>query len=544
MRFFLLVLYFLLISLTQSRGAGKGDAKKPALVIGIVVDQMRADYLYRYAGVYGERGFKRLMEEGHVCENTFIRYLPTYTGPGHAGVYTGSVPALHGIASNDWFERNPWRSVYCTFDSNAQAVGGNARAGKMSPKNLWASTITDELRLSTNFRSKVFAVSVKDRASILPGGHTANAAYWMDDSNGVFMSSSYYMNRLPKWVEQFNEAGKTRLYMQGNWSLFYPESRYTQSTADSQVYEGKFLNEKSPIFPHQLSHLRGAEIKKTPFGNSILADFAKVLVQQEQLGKGKETDFLCISFSSTDYVGHMYGPNALELEDTYARLDATLADLLLFFDTEIGRGKYTVFLTSDHGVAHNPQFLKDNKLPGNFFFGYQLRTLLNQKLATQFPIVPDSLIKDIGENYIWLNEEGMKAHQIDRHAVVKVILEELKQFPEIQWAVDMKQLGQTALPEPLHEMAVNGYVAQRSGDILLLLKPGYLDAYSKLGSTHGTWNPFDARIPLVWFGNGIKTGITYSPVAMHDIAATLSALLHIPYPNACIGKPIVEVIEK
>jgi predicted AlkP superfamily pyrophosphatase or phosphodiesterase len=523
---------------------GNPKQEKPTLVVGIVVDQMRADYLYRYATVYGEQGFKRLMKDGHVCENTFIRYLPTYTGPGHAGIYTGSVPALHGIASNDWYEREPWRSVYCTADSSVSAVGGTARAGKMSPRNLWATTITDELRLSSNFRSRVYAVSVKDRASILPGGHTANAAYWMDDSNGVFMSSTYYMKELPNWVQTFNAGNKAKNYLQENWNLFLPPSRYSQSTADQQVYEGKFYQETTTTFPHKLAHLRGAEIKKTPFGNSILADFAKELILHEKIGKGAETDFLTISFSSTDYVGHMYGPNALELEDTYARLDAILADYLNFLDREIGKGRYTVFLTADHGVAHNPQFLIDNKLPGLFFFGSNLRRTLNQTLATRFPVVPDSLVLDVSENYIWLNEALIKSRNLDRQQVVLRILDELKKMPEIQWAVDMPHLAQTALPEPIGPMAVNGYVAQRSGDILLLLKPGYLDAYSKVGSTHGTWNPYDARIPLVWYGWGITSGITYTPVSMSDIAATLSSLLHIPLPNACVGQTIPSVINK
>jgi len=360
----------------------------------------------------------------------------------------------------------------------------------------------------------------------------------------VFMSSTYYMKELPNWVQTFNAGNKAKNYLQENWNLFLPPSRYTQSTADQQVYEGKFAQETTTTFPHKLAHLRGAEIKKTPFGNSILADFAKELILQEKIGKGTETDFLTISFSSTDYVGHMYGPNALELEDTYARLDAVLADYLSFLDREIGKGRYTVFLTADHGVAHNPQFLIDHKLPGLFFFGSNLRKALNQQLATRFPIVPDSLILDISENYIWLNESLIKNRNLDRQQIVSTILDELKNSPEIQWAVDMHRLAQTALPDPLGPMAVNGFVAQRSGDILLLLKPGFLDAYSKLGSTHGTWNPYDARIPLVWYGWGISPGITYSPVSMSDIAATLSSLLHIPLPNACIGQTIPSVIIK
>ncbi len=521
--------------------AQKKQFDKPKLVVGVVIDQMRTDYLYRYAHHYGDKGFKRLMNQGFNCENTFINYLPSYTAPGHACIYTGSVPSLHGIASNDWIDKLSGDNIYCTQDNKVSAVGGTQRAGKMSPGNLWANTIGDELKLAANFRSKVFAISVKDRAAILPGGHAANAAYWMDDSDGVFMSSTYYMKELPGWVTSFNNSNLPQKYMQQNWSLLRPVDSYTQYVSDNNSYEGKFSGEMNTTFPHRLSQLRLADIKKTPYGNDILLDFAKELIAKEKLGQSSETDMLCVSFSSTDYIGHMYGPNSLELEDTYARMDKTIADLLTYLDEVVGKGAYTLFLSSDHGVAHNPAFLLDHKMPGGFFFGKEITPQLNKHLEQKYK--HPNLVRAISENYVWLKHSVIDSMDIDKEDVKKDIISYLQIRPEVHYAVDMEDMDDALIPKILHEKSINGYVHGRSGDILLLLKPGWLDAYSKTGTTHGTWNPYDTRIPLLWYGWGVKKGISYRLVRMTDIAATLSSLLHIQMPNACIGEPIIEVLE-
>lgn len=540
MRYLLLICLFMQLSVfAQHRNENQ---KRPKLVIGLVVDQMRYDFLYRYANRYSKKGFSKLLREGHNCENVFINYLPSYTGPGHACIYTGSVPALHGISSNDWIDRITGSSVYCTQDEKVSNVGGSLKSGRMSPRNMWSSTITDELRLATNFKSKVIAISVKDRASILPGGHFANASYWIDDSLGHFMTSTFYMPELPKWVSEFNAAAYAKKYMSNAWTTKYPISTYTQSTHDDNAYEGKFTGETSTEFPHKLSHLKSSDIKKTPFGNSIVLDFAKQAIEKEQLGNRGETDFLCLSFSSPDYVGHMFGPNSIEIEDTYLRLDEEIADFLAYLDDNIGENNYTLFLTADHGVAHNPQFLIDHKMPAGFMFASTLKNELNNSLQKEFNY--PGLIREIGENFIWLNDAGVDSSKAERKKIVESVMNILRYHNEVHFAMDMSQVQQSIVPQSIREMAINGFAKNRSGDILLILKPGWLDAYSKTGTTHGTWNPYDTHIPLVWFGKNINAGTTSETVYMTDIAATLASMLEIQMPNACIGKAIPKVYNK
>lgn len=513
---------------------------KPKLVVGIVVDQMRPDYLYRFQSRYSKNGFMRLLKQGHECKNAFINYLPSYTGPGHACIYTGAVPALHGIASNDWYERSTDKSMYCTYDSSVQAVGGGNRAGKMSPKNMWSTTIGDELRLF-NPKSKVIALSLKDRASILPGGHSANGAYWLDDSLGNFMTSSFYQSKLPVWVDVFNEKKFAARFMTSGWKTLYPISTYIQSTNDTNRYEGKFTGENHSGFPHNLTALKYSDIRKTCFGNNLITEFAIASMEGEQLGEDSLTDLLCVSYSSPDYVGHMFGPNSIEIEDTYLRLDQNIAELLTYLDKKVGPGNYTIFLTADHAVAHNPQFLNDRNIPAGTFSGRPLRDQLNAKLKSTFNVEP--LILDISENYIWLKDSTLKAGGVNRDLVIQEIKKELQFHPEIQFVLDMHTISSWNIPEPLHTMAKNGYVGKRSGDMLLILNPGWLETTYKTGTTHGTWNPYDTHIPLVWYGWGIQPGKTKRTVHMTDIAITLATLLQIQMPNASIGECISEAIK-
>src|SRR5690242_6479202 len=303
---------------------------RPKLVVGIAVDQMRWDYLYRYYPRYQDGGFKRLLNEGFSCENTFINYLPSFTAVGHTTIFTGSVPAIDGITGNDWIDQLTGRSWYCTEDTTESTVGSSSKEGQMSPRNLLVSTITDELRLATNFQSKVIGVSLKDRASILPAGHTANGAFWFDDASGNFITSTYYMKQLPGWVNDFNKLNMPEKLTANEWNTLLPLSSYTQSSEDNVAWEGTFKNEKSPVFPHQISSLvkqNKNTIRSTPFGNTLTLDFAKAAITGNDLGNGPVTDFLTINCASTDYVGHMYGPNSIEVEDVYLRLDRDLASL-------------------------------------------------------------------------------------------------------------------------------------------------------------------------------------------------------------------------
>ncbi len=517
---------------------------RPKLVVGIVVDQMRWDYLYRYYDHYGQDGFRRLMRDGFRCEQAMINYLPSFTAPGHTCIYTGSVPAIHGIAGNDWYENGKF--VYCTDDKSVQPVGGSWIWGQMSPRNLLTTTITDELRLATNFRSQVYGLSLKDRSSILPAGHLGKA-FWFDDSTGTFTTSTYYGALLPDWVQRFNERHLVDSLMARDWGLADRPERYTQSTADACIrYEGKMTGETEPCFPHKAGPVsaKGAfrynNIRKLPAGNTLALKLARACIRANHLGMGDDPDMLCVSLSSTDYAGHQYGPNALELEDMYVRLDRELAAFLRYLDNEVGEGEYTVFLTADHGAAHNSVFLNDFNVPAGNTPEWTMRNDLNAFLKKE--IGKDSLVRSLENYQVYFREDALAGRGLDdRLKLNLMVMSWLRKRPEVAFAMDLDLNGWNQLPHPLQEMAINGYYRQRSGSIQFILKPGYYNGYAPTGTTHGTWNPYDTHIPLIWYGWGIPKGQTHREVHMTDISATLAALLHIQMPNGCVGRVITEI---
>ncbi|MGY0040569.1 alkaline phosphatase PafA [Pedobacter sp. NJ-S-72] len=423
---------------STSTGVYPATIDRPKLVIGLVVDQMRWDYLYRYYDRYSNGGFKRLINDGFSAENTFIPYTPTYTAVGHSSIYTGSVPAITGIVGNDdWYDPQLKRNVYCTEDTSVVSVGSTTRAGMMSPKNLLSSTITDELRLATNFRGKVIGISLKDRGSILPAGHTPNGAYWYDGQTGDWITSTYYMSQLPTWVQDYNKLKMANKYYDQNWNTLYPIESYVQSTADNKDYEGKTRGEQTPTFPHPLKLYAGKNydmIRSTPYGNTITLDLAKAAIKAEDLGKDNITDFLAVSCSSTDYIGHQYGPNSIEAEDTYLRLDKDFEDFFNYLDQTVGKGNYLLFLSADHGAAHVPGFMKENKLPGGVVDDKAIVTSLNIFLESQFKIKKPVLLAM--NNQIIFNHENPDFKQIDFTAMKSASIEYLKTLEGFADAID------------------------------------------------------------------------------------------------------------
>jgi len=534
------------VSFAQSKQVATPAAtvQRPKLVVGIVVDQMRWDYLYRYYDRYGSGGFKRMLGEGFSCENTMINYLPSFTAVGHTCVFTGSVPALDGITGNEWVEQLSGKEMYCTSDTTVRAVGAEGSIwGKMSPRNLLVSTITDELRIATNYQSKVVGVSLKDRASILPAGHAATAAFWMDDASGAFITSTYYMQQLPAWAEAYNKSRPIEKLVSKGWNTLYPIETYLASDKDEKSYEGKYLGETSTSFPHKVDEVYKKNVgsfRSTPFGNTLTLDFARQAVDGYQLGNGKATDFLTINCASTDYVGHMYGPNSIEVEDTYLRLDQDLAKFFQYLDGKVGKGQYTVFLTADHGAAHAIGYMQEHQLPADFWTSVPLVDTLNKMIAEKFGV--EKLIRS-GINYQLNFDMGrIYSQHLDFDAIKKFAIEYLQRQPGIAYAVDVARVGEAPIPEPLKTMITNGYNFRRSGAVQIVLSPGWFEAYGKTGTTHGTWNPYDTHIPLVFMGWGIHHGASNAVVHMTDISATLAALLHIQMPNGCVGQPIEAVI--
>jgi predicted AlkP superfamily pyrophosphatase or phosphodiesterase len=514
---------------------------KPKLIVGLVIDQMRWDNLYRYADQYSDNGFKRLLREGFSCENTMIPYTPTVTACGHTSIYTGSVPAITGITGNNWWDQDANKEVYCTEDSNYTTVGSSTKAGQMSPDRMLVTTITDELRLATNFKSKVIGIALKDRGAILPAGHSANAAYWYDGDNGNWITSSYYMDGLPDWVSKFNSKKEVDSLMSMNWTTLNSANTYTQSADDEQNYERKFDGENYTSFPHNLDKLGNKKygiLRSVPQGNTLTFDFAKAAIEGEKLGMADNTDFLAISCSSTDYIGHQFGPNSVENEDSYLRLDKDIADFLKFLDAKYGKGNYLLFLSADHGVAHIPGFLEANKIPSGFLDGYAMMYYLNMNAKVKYGV--SNIVVDADNYQLTLNHSLLDSAKISRDSVINYLLPLIKKVKGVANAFDIANINAITIPEIQKRMLSNGYYAKHSGDIQLIYQPGWIDG-GPTGTTHGLWNPYDAHIPLVWFGWSITHGQTNNEVYMTDIAPTIAALLHIQMPNGSIGKPIVQI---
>lgn len=540
MKRYLLLISAFVVSILPAVAKEKNNISRPKLVVGIVVDQMRWDYLYRYYDRYSSGGFKRLIQSGYNCQNTQINYLPSFTAPGHTCIYTGSVPALHGIAGNDWVEVATDKKVYCTDDDTVTPIGcNNCKAGKMSPKNLLASTITDELKLATNKKSRVYGVALKDRGSILPAGHMANAAYWYNDEEGTFISSSFYSNPNPSWLKTFNNRHLADSLTAQSWETLYPIASYVQSVTDSNGFEKPFSGETTPTFPHKYVK-NYSMLKATPAGNTITLELAKSCISGEQLGQESETDFLCVSLSSTDYVGHQFAPNSIEIEDTYLRLDQELSTFFKYLDKNIGKNEYVVFLTADHGAAHNPKFLGRNNVYAGVV-GNKIFKDVNSELKAKFGY--DKLCNHFTNYQIFLNDSIIASAKLDRTAIKATVSAKLMSYKEVAFVIDMENVSNTAIPDHIKQMAINGYNKGRSGQLQVILQPGWYESSDSLGTTHGTWNPYDTHIPLLWMGWGIKKGESYEQVTMADISATLAALLHIQMPNACIGKPITNLLK-
>jgi hypothetical protein len=527
---------------TISRNASDQSFSRPKLVVGIVVDQMRWDYLYRYSDRYGSGGFRRLLNEGFTCENTYISHLPSYTAVGHSTIFTGSVPAIHGITGNEWIDQATGRSQYCVADSTVSPVGGTSPAGNMSPRNLLATTITDELMLATNFRSKVVGISLKDRASILPAGHTPTGAFWFDDVKGCFSTSTWYMKALPEWVSAFNAQDEPDRLVANGWSTLYPLDTYTQSTADDEPWEGLFKDEKAAVFPHDIAKFYKEDhdnIRSSPFGNTLTLDFAKAAIAGYSLGQGNATDFLTINCASTDYVGHKYGPNSIEVEDVYLRLDKDLAAFFSYLDSKVGKGNYTVFLTADHGASHAVNFMKAHQIPAGLSGIRNIIKGLNDTLSARFGV--KDLVLSGANYYVNYNLAKIRQEGLSLDSLKKVSIAFLEKAAGIQYVIDMANVAAALMPAQIREMVNNGFNRKRSGSILLLPEPGWFDGSDK-GTTHGTWNPQDTHIPLVFMGWGVRHGVLYRTVHMTDIAPTVASLLHIQMPDGNIGEAIGEVI--
>lgn len=520
---------------SQTKKTGSGNTK---LVVGIVVDQMRNDYIYRYWDRFGSGGFKRLVNQGFYFRNTHYNYVPTYTGPGHASIYTGTTPRHHGIIANEWCVKNTSLKTGCVKDTTVRPVGARGKAGMASPKNLLSSTIGDEMKMSSNQKAKVYSISLKDRSAVLPAGHSADGAFWLDESTGEFTSSSWYMNDLPRWLKNFNDERYPKLYLEKWWSTLYPIETYTASVADENKYEAVPNKKDFPVFPYDYkSFIEKSDysiIKSTPHGNSLVKDMAVECLQKEELGKDEVTDLLCLSFSSTDYIGHAFGPRSVEVEDCYLRLDKDIEELLNRLDKEVGKNNYLVFLTADHGAADIPNHLLEKKIPAGYVSEIKMLREVKKYLQTYYG--DSTLLSNIGNEQVFLNEKRIEAMRLDKDVLEEKLCTFLLNLPGISEAYPSRIMKYSSFPEKdSRSLLQNGYNFHLSGNVCFTLKPGWMENAEK-GTTHGSAYDYDTHVPLILFGNNIPQGQSLEFVNITQIAPSICELLKVNRPNGSTGE--------
>lgn len=499
--------------------------EKPKLVVGIVVDQMRYDYVYRFWNQFSETGIKRLVNEGFFCRNTHYSYMPTYTGPGHASIFTGTTPSTHGIIGNNWYDKKSAKSVYCAGDGSASTICdcenhidvNNTKDGQMSPHRLLTSTMGDELKLF-NPNSKVIGISLKDRGAILPAGHSANAAYWMNN-DGDWITSDYYMDALPEWLIEYQREKPSSSYFKGSWE------------ADGFSYDmDSLLASKGP-----------SAIKSTPFGNEILKDLAIEIIKKEKLGQGTFLDMLSVSFSSTDYIGHQYGPHAAELIDTYIKLDKDISELLTALEKAVGKENCLVFLTSDHGVVSVPNELKERKIPAGYFVASRLKEKLTKILIKKYG--QGEWVLNYSNQQIFLNSELIAANNISKKEIQQYCADYLLEIDGVQNTYTAHQLHHYEYQNSFASLIQKGFHQKYSGDVIISLESGWIEWNYPTGTTHGSCYSYDTHVPLLFWGKDITKGYSDSPVFIEDIAPTVCTLIGISFPNGCTGNPIIQVTE-
>lgn len=514
---------------------------QPKLIVGIVIDQMRYDYLTRYGNQYSTGGFQRFFVQGFVYQNHNYNYVPTVTGCGHASIYTGTTPAINGIIGNEWYDKVTKKDVYCAEDNSVQPIGTDSKDSKRSPVLMLTTTIGDQLRFHTAMQSKVIGISIKDRGAILPAGHRASAAYWYDAASGNFVTSSYYETALPEWVQDFNNKKLAEKYLDQTWDLLRPASQYAEP--DDLPYEKPYKGLTRSVFPYDLHKLRADNglglIASTPFGNTLLADFAIATIEGEHLGQNTVPDMLAISFSSPDYMGHQFGPQSREIHDMYLRLDLELKRLFDYLDKTIGMNNVVVFLTADHGVADIPLYEQSNT---SYYSENKIKSQLNQALKSQFGI--DSIIENVSNLQIFLDHSLISDKKIPEAALLQICKDNLNALQGISAVIGSGELGSYPLPAIQTELLRNGYNPKRSGDILLIAQPGWISDYAiKGGTTHGSLYTYDTHVPMLWMGWHIPKGMSYQRTETPDIAVTLASLIGCIAPNGATGMPMYQLLD-
>jgi len=512
----------------------------PPLVVGLVVDQMRPDLVYRYWDKLGDDGFRRLIEHGFTFTNMHFDYMPTSTGPGHAGVFTGTTPSIHGIMGNSWYRREQGRSINVISVPGHEGIG--ARPGgenNKAPTQLLSTTLGDELRLHSNMQSRVVGISRKDRSAMMMTGHLGDA-YWYEGATGNFVTSSFYRDALPQWLDDFNARDLAQTYLGEVWDTLLPIGDYTESISDSNPWERVYPDQTEPVFPHDLptrvsEHGAGAGLlSSTPFGDRLLTDLAIAAIDGEQLGQRGVTDLLAIGYSAIDSIGHAYGPASVETQDAYLRLDRNIATLLNHLDATIGEGEYLVFLTSDHGVVHVPGYLAELNLPAGYYDVAAGYSGLAEHLSRTYGA---DLLVGFSNFDIFLDNARIDELRLDRAEVQQRVARYMLSLDGVAGALTAETLTNTQFDRDIRAIVQNGFHQQRSGDVVVWLEPQMLPQRDS-GSDHGSPWSYDRHAPMYWYGRNIPVGESAAPVFIRDIASTVATLLRSPHPSGNTGNPM------
>ena len=521
--------------------------EKPRLVIGIVVEQLKYDQLEKYREKLGDNGIKKLINEGTYFKNASFDYMLTQSAPGHATISTGTEPSFHGITSDNWYLPLRNELIYCTRDIDVNPVGGSFESGLNSPVNLQASTFSDELEMATNQAAKVFGIGLKDNSAILSTGHSADGVFWFDNTTGTWMTSTYYSNTLPGWVMDFNAMNYPESYLNGMWDLFRPEQDYADCLPDSNKFEAGFNSQN--YFPYDLKKLRSkvmlssrndfSLLRETPFGNSLTTSFAIRLIEKEKLGKDDVTDYLSICYSATDNIGHRFGPSSVEMEDAILRLDDDIKNLLTYVNDSIGKKNVLIYFTSAHGVSEIPAVLQSYRIPAGYFRQDQALQLLRSYLNAVYG--EGDWVKGYSERQVYLNRTLIEDARIPLEDVQKKVARFLVQFSGVAAAYPYSAFEANDFGNGNLKRIINNFNSQRSGDVIVTLNPGWIEKDGDYVTNHNSPYEYDSHVPLIWYGWTVNRSTIARKVNMTDIAATLSSLCKVPYPNACTGEPLIEL---
>ncbi len=521
--------------------------EKPKLIVGIIVEQLRYDQVERFSDRFGQRGIRRLLNEGTFYQNAAYQYMLTQSAPAHATISTGTEPAWHGIIANSWYL--PLRNdlIYCTQDPGIDPVGGGYESGLHSPVHLMASTFTDELKMATRKKAKVFGVGLKEHAAILSAGHAADAAYWFDSSTGNWITSTWYLDSLPSWINDFNAMKYPEAYLAKTWDLSGPPEHYYDCVPDTNIFELGFNGNN--YFPYDLKKIRNEWLtehqddvlllRETPFGNTYTTDLAKKLIEKEQLGKDDITDVLTVCYSATGYIGHRFGPSSYEMADAILRLDKEIGDLVTYLVDSVGKRNILVYFTSSHGTSEIPGILEMNRIPSGYFKPEQALYLLRSYLKVLYG--EGEWVKGYVGNQLYLNRTLIEDSRISMEEIRRNVARFMVQITGVNFVYPYSDLGVDGFGNEDLKRISNSYNPQRSGDLLITFNPGWVESGTEKVTDYNSSYEYNSHVPLIWYGWSVDRASVNRKINLTDIAPTLSSLIEVPYPNACTGKPLTEM---